>query len=468
MTIELKGKFNKDCKVFCDDVDYQTLGQIQLILDQEVSEGVPVRIQSDTHFGAGVCVGFTMPLTDMLNPRHIGVDISCGMLSGSFSVDNGLDLERIDREIKENIPMGFSINETIKIKNFPFGDVQILANRFIVKYNDKFGTNYNAPTYNEKWLTQKLKDINMDAQKFFLSISSLGGGNHFIEIGKSDTYDNKHWVTIHCGSRQFGLKIAEYWTKVANGKVKTTPKEYTDKLRDIVENTPNKQDIPKRINDLKRDFGLGTNKEYLKGDDMIGYLFDMLFANVYSQLNRATILKTIQNILGVSKFDEVIETVHNFISFDDMIIRKGAIRSYVGEKMIIPFNMKEGLLVCTGLSNPDYNFSAPHGSGRKFSRSEAKSRIGLSDFKKEMDDAGIYTTSVCKSTCDEAPDAYKSSKMIEEYLKNTATILERVKPVLNIKDTGKSVTWREKKALKKKADRERTSNRKAMKKIKGK
>jgi len=457
--ITLKGRYNKDCKIFTDEVDEQTISQIQSILDQEVSENVPVRIQSDTHFGSGVCVGFTMPMTKMLNPKHIGVDISCGVLSGSFSTDKKLNLAEIDNQIKKQVPMGFNVNTESKIKVFPFNKVQILANRFIVRFNEKFNTDYTAPTYNEKWLTQKLKDINMDVGKFILSLGSLGGGNHFVELGKSDTYENKHWITIHCGSRNFGLKIAEYWSNVANGKVKNVPKEYNDKLRDIIEKLPNKQDIPNKIQELKKEFGFGINKEYLTDENMIGYLFDMLFANVYASTNRNIILNTIKNIINIQSFGEVIETVHNYIDFNDFIIRKGAISSRIGTKMVIPFNMKKGLLICEGKSNPDYNFSAPHGSGRKFSRTEAKKRINIKNFKNEMDEAGIYTTSVTKSTCDEAPDAYKDSKMIEKYLKGTASILERVKPILNIKDTGKIESWKERKLNKKNQDKNQMKHR---------
>lgn len=461
--IQLFGKYNKDCKVFTTDVDGNALSQVQSILDQEVSKGVQVRIMPDVHYGSGVCVGFSMPLTNMLNPKHIGVDISCGMVTGSFSVNNKFNKEEIDNKIKRLVPMGFNINEENKIKNFPYNKAQVLADTFTVKYNEKFGTSYTAPTYNEKWLTQKLKDINMDAKKFFLSIGTLGSGNHFIEIGKDET--DKYWATVHCGSRNFGLKIAEYWTNVANGKVFKTTSEYTKRLQDIVENTPQKKDIPQRIQALKSEFGLGVNKEYLKGDDMMGYLHDMVFANIYASLNRETILNTIKGVLGISSFDETIESVHNYIDFNDFIIRKGAISSYVGQKMIIPFNMRDGLLICEGKSNSDYNFSAPHGSGRKFSRSKAKETIDLEMFEKSM--VGIYSTSVTKGTIDESPMSYKDSKTIETFLEPTATIIHRVKPVINIKDTSTTQSWKERKAEKKKS-RDRDIERQAMRKLKNK
>jgi RNA-splicing ligase RtcB len=124
--------------------------------------------------------------------------------------------------------------------------------------------------------------------------------------------------------------------------------------------------------------------------------------------------------------------VHNFIDFRDFIVRKGAIRSYTGEEMIIPFNMHDGLLFCKGKSNSEWNYSAPHGAGRVYSRAKAKQIIDVEKFKDSMKD--IYSTSVGFNTLDEAPEAYKNSKMIEEAIEPTAEIIMRVKPVMNMKD----------------------------------
>jgi len=134
-----------------------------------------------------------------------------------------------------------------------------------------------------------------------------------------------------------------------------------------------------------------------------------------------------------------------------MIIRKGSISSYVGEKLIIPFNMADGLLICEGRSNPDWNFSAPHGAGRLMSRGDASRKIDLDKFKFRM--KGIVSTSVGKSTLDESPQAYKNPKMIEEAIAPTAIILDRVKPILNLKDGGDSMTWKERKEKAKKEKR---------------
>lgn len=172
--------------------------------------------------------------------------------------------------------------------------------------------------------------------------------------------------------------------------------------------------------------------EWLGGSDVASYLFDMIFSQVYAEVNRKYIGEIICEILGAAPVDSI-ETVHNYIDFRDFIIRKGAVRSYVGERMIIPFNMRDGILICEGKSNFEWNYSAPHGAGRAMSRGQAKREIDLEEFKNQM--TGIYSTSVGTGTLDEAPDAYKSSEVIEKAIEPTAKVIGRIKPVHNMKDT---------------------------------
>ena len=454
--LELKGKYTT-AKITIDQVEDGLFEQVYSVINSPVADGLKVVIQPDCHVGSGICVGFSMELGKMITPNWVGVDIGCGMASSKFSKNTKLDLGVIDAEIRKTVPMGFNIHGKKAFGNIPFDEVQRIADLFTKKYNEKFGTDYSAPTYNEKWLTKKIKDIGVDSTKFWNAIGTLGGGNHFIEIGKSDTTGD-YWVTVHTGSRNFGLKIADYWTNVAMGKVKTVSPEYTKMREEIINTTFPKSDIPKKLDELKQKFNFGIAKEYLEGENMMGYLYDMIFAQQYSLWNRTTILNLIRDVLGIDKWDETVHSIHNYVDFQDFIIRKGAIASYVGEKMIIPFNMRDGILLCEGKSNADWNFSGPHGAGRIMSRTQAKNNVDLDKFKKSM--KGIYSTSVCKETLDESPFAYKDSRLIEDAISPTATILERIRPILNIKDNGKSVSWKERKEEKKKRDLERKGNRK--------
>jgi tRNA-splicing ligase RtcB len=169
------------------------------------------------------------------------------------------------------------------------------------------------------------------------------------------------------------------------------------------------------------------------------YLEGMFLAQTYAELNRKLIMDSIMDVLG-SQFNvkarvvDRIETVHNFISFKDNVIRKGAVASYVGDRIIVPFNMRDGILICEGKSNPDWNFSAPHGAGRVLSRSQAKEKIDMADYKKSME--GIFTTSCNIDTLDESPMAYKDASVIEEAIEPTAKILFKLKPIYNVKAGG--------------------------------
>ena len=438
--LELKGKYNKDCKIFIDDVELEAFSLIQTVLDQPVSENVKIRIMPDVHAGKGIVIGFSMPLTTMVNPSQVGCDVGCGMLSARFSGNYKLDLSKINIDIKNSIPMGFNLHENAHFLDIPYNEVQDVADKFIIAFNKKFGTSYVAPIYNDKWLAKKLKDIKIDEVKFWNGIGTLGGGNHFYEVGIDSKGD--YWITIHSGSRNFGLKIFDYWANVARSQMSISPETYNKELDEIKQNTYPKSLIPKKIQELRDKHKMGVNKEYLLGYNMIGYLFDMVFAQKYAEWNRMTMLNISQTVIGIQKFEEIISTVHNYIDMKDMIIRKGAIASYVGQKIIIPFNQKDGILLCEGKSNEDWNFTAPHGSGRKWSRSKAKEMVTVAQVEESM--KGIYTTSVCKETLDESVFAYKNSKVIEELIEPTATILDRIKPILNIKDTGKSISWKEK------------------------
>jgi RNA-splicing ligase RtcB len=162
----------------------------------------------------------------------------------------------------------------------------------------------------------------------------------------------------------------------------------------------------------------------------------MVITQAYAKYNRKLILDKAASIIhkiNGAKVDGIIGTTHNYLDFQDLVIRKGAIRSYAGELVVIPFNMRDGLAICEGKSNEDWNCSAPHGAGRIMSRSKAKQEIDLEKFKESME--GIYTTSVCKNTIDESPMAYKDMDIILEHIKETCNVLWMIKPVINIKST---------------------------------
>jgi len=231
----------------------------------------------------------------------------------------------------------------------------------------------------------------IDVDKALRSIGTLGSGNHFIELNEADNGD--HWLVIHTGSRHMGLEIEGYYTAIAS----------------------------------QNEHGA------LTGEDFDHYIHDMAIAQRFASLNRAEIIKIISDAF---KWDETnvidrIETIHNYIDIENMIVRKGAIRLDKDERAIIPMNMADGSLIVKGFGNEDWNRSGPHGAGRLMSRGQARRTLTMEDFEASMD--GIYTTTVCKDTIDESKMAYKPMESIISAIKDTCEIVERVKPVYNFK-----------------------------------
>lgn len=460
--IEIKGKYT-EAIVHIDEVEESCIAQIQSMCNHSAFTN-PIKIMPDCHAGKGSVIGFTMPLGDMLIANVVGVDINCGMLSINVGPDafTKLTFVEVEKKIREAIPFGMSTHtpeDAINMeKEFPWKNVNEEVREFLRAFEKKFGFTVAPPVINYEWFRAKCKQISCDPSRAIRSLGTLGSGNHFVEVGKSET-TRDYWVTIHSGSRNFGKCICDYWQGVAkkmlDDKRNGAYQERVLTLRSNHEAAGTPELIPQGIKQLREELGfLGITKgmEALEGTDMLSYLIDMVFTQKYADVNRQVMAFKIKGIFKCEEKDSI-HTKHNFIDFKDFIIRKGAIRSYVDERMIIPFNMRDGILICEGKSNTDWNFSAPHGAGRVMSRGDAKRKLNMEQFTHQM--KGIYTTSVCESTLDEAPNAYKKSELIESLIGDTVTILDRVKPVISMKDRGSAQTAIDRKKAKRSWKKER-------------
>lgn len=189
--IELKGKYNKDCKIFVDEIEESCYPTIQNILDSKVSKDIKVRIMPDCHNGKGIVIGFTMPLTDMVNPEHIGVDIGCSVLTAKIkSLDNLIkthgDLDKaltyLDNTIRNCVPMGTNYHKKTQTK-LDFNIINNRINEFHKKWCSKYET-FTLPNIDEKYIRNLLKKIGMDNNIFHTSLGTLGGGEMIaIRIG---------------------------------------------------------------------------------------------------------------------------------------------------------------------------------------------------------------------------------------------------------------------------------------------
>ena len=437
--IEIQGKQCKDIKIFTDNIEDPALQLIYELSNSQMFKGAKIRIMPDVHLGVGIVIGFTCPIPKdnaFVNPNFVGVDIGCGIEAIFF--DKPLEEKKFpqfERKIKKEIPTGFNIN---KLRQFEMKEFVKFVNSEVQKaYQTSGGAIDFIEFKNEDDFEKWCKTFGMDFATFIKSIGTLGGGNHFLEYDTND--ELKKWAfTVHTGSRNLGKMVCQKWVHASKGV--DVDKEAREKeIREFTANyTGDPMDIPMHLKKIREKYRLPDSDGYLSGDLLKGYLTDMVIAQAYAKFNRMTILRKaaeVMNKINGARVIDQVSSIHNYLDFGDMTIRKGSIRAYKEERMIIPFNMKDGIAICEGKSNDDWNCSAPHGAGRLMSRAAAKKKIDFSTFQKQMTDAGIYSTSVCQNTLDEAPDAYKPMSEIVELIKDTCDILYFMKPKINIKAT---------------------------------
>lgn len=398
-----KADEKKNLKIFTNNIEDEAVKQIDLLLEQEPFKDCKVRIMPDVHAGKGCVIGFTADLGNKVIPNIVGVDIGCGMLCVELgNID--IDLEKFDNIVNEYIPAGRNIRE-VKLTDFE-------------KIKDLY-------------CLRELKETN----KFNKAIGTLGGGNHFIELNVDD--ENNKYLVIHTGSRNMGKQVADYYQNLAielcSGKEEMYQKK--DEIIKTYKEQGRKQDIQKALKELEKQYkenqpDLPKELCYLTGEYREDYLHDMQICQEYASLNRKYIALEILNKYGIIAMNKF-ETIHNYINFEDNIVRKGAIRAKKGERVIIPINMRDGSIIAVGKGNNDWNNSAPHGAGRIMSRMKAKETFNLDEFKKSME--GIYTTSVVEETIDEAPFVYKPMQEIIDNIKDTVEIEKMIKPIYNFK-----------------------------------
>ena len=415
----VEGKFNS-AKVFTDVVEEKSLEQIETLCNQEFVAGQKIRLMPDVHAGAGCTIGTTMTVGDKIVPNLVGVDIGCGMetlvIRAKSEVSKHFNPEELDKIIRKNIPSGRDI------RKFPH---RLAKEIEFEKVRGKF-----------------------DRHRAWLSVGTLGGGNHFIEADRDD--DGNLYIVVHSGSRHAGKEIAEYYQEEAwkqlNGNSEAEIAAFIQKLKSEGRETEIQEELKKLKSQVRTN--IPKDLAYVSGQLFDDYINDMKIMQHFAEMNRKAMIETISIGLHIKERDiiERFTTIHNYIYIPDaenpekendetkkgqMILRKGAVSAQKGEKLLIPINMRDGSLVCIGKGNEDWNCSAPHGAGRVMSRMKAKKELNLADFKAEM--KGIWSSTVNKSTLDEAPMAYKTMDDIVANIGETAEIVKIIKPIYNFK-----------------------------------
>ena len=384
--IRIKGQFNT-AKVFTDSLEEKAIAQIRELCNQEFTKGSVIRIMPDAHLGAGCTIGTTMTVTDKIVPNLVGVDIGCGIETIRLK-QREMDLERLDQIIHRSIPAGFNIRkrEHRYVENIDF-------NRLVCKNH-----------------------VNLKRAR--LSIGTLGGGNHFIEVNRDE--DGALYLVVHSGSRHLGKQVADHYQKLA----------YTELTKGAGGYSQRKKKGRRGVKQKTGPGKISRHLAYLEGESYDNYLHDMKIIQRYASYNRKAIVDEIINRMGL-EVEEQLTTIHNYIDLDSMILRKGAISAREGEKIIIPINMRDGSLLCIGKGNKDWNYSAPHGAGRLMSRREARRVLDLKEFKESM--KGIYTTTANRSTLDECALAYKPMDEIINNIQDAAEVIAILTPIYNFK-----------------------------------
>ena len=396
--IEIRGKYN-EAKIFTDVADSASIAQVQQLCDQEFAAGSRIRLMPDIHAGAGCTIGTTMTITDKVVPNLVGVDIGCGMETIRIR-EKRLELQKLDRLIREKIPSRFSIREK--------------AHRYFSQIN----------------LNELCCARHADLLRAEKSIGTLGGGNHFIEADRDD--EGNLYIVVHSGSRHLGVEVAGYYQEAGYRMLNRADDASAEALIARMKAEGRKKEIQKELKKLKNQKRTSIPKAlaYVSGELFEQYIHDMKIVQHFAMLNRQAMM---DEIVGGMKLhvEEQFATIHNYIDTDAMILRKGAVSARAGERLLIPINMRDGSLLCVGRGNEDWNCSAPHGAGRLMSRADARQSFTVSEFKKQM--AGIYTTSVSRATLDECPMAYKGMQDILDNIGPTAEVVKIIRPIYNFK-----------------------------------
>lgn len=396
--VKIEGLYNT-ALCYTPELEDVARTQIQSVCDQKEFADCKIRIMPDVHAGKGCTIGTTMTIQDKIVPGMVDVDIGCGMETVELA-ERDIDFDRLDALIRKEIPYGREVRDSAHVLNHEIDLAQL-------RCADRVNLN-----------------------RAMRSIGTLGGGNHFIEVDRSE--DGRLFLVVHSGSRHLGTEIAGFYQDEGRRALWGGAQYQVTMIIEQLKREGRFKEIQKTIKALKKEHELSIPKDlaYVEGKLFDDYIHDMKLTQRFAVLNRKAMVDVILTGLRLTPVD-VFTTIHNYIDTDAMILRKGAVSARMGEKLLIPINMRDGSLICIGKGNTEWNCSAPHGAGRLMSRRTAFNDLSMEEFQKEME--GVYTTCVLPETLDESPMAYKSMDEIVSQIEPTAEIVQRIRPVYNFK-----------------------------------
>ena len=386
-----------------DEIEPQAFDQIQNVAALPFIHK-HVAIMPDCHMGHGATIGTAFATRDAVVPSAVGVDIGCGMIAVRTPVTRGdlpEDLSPVRRQIERLVPMGKGGNH----ESSPGGEV---AQAHIAELETRARDRGKLDFFDglTDWRQQ---------------IGTLGGGNHFIEIVLDE--EDRVWAFLHSGSRGVGLKISQHHQKIA--KRITRDIFWEQKLAD-----PELSFIPRKLN--RRSLPEFTD-----------YVEDMRWAQRLAACNREAmmdrVLASMRRYIGEFPVNELeqVQCHHNFAEWehhdghDLLVVRKGAIAAHEGRLGLIPGSMGTKSYVVRGLGNEASFCTAPHGAGRRMSRTRARAELSEDEFRKQM--SGVEWSGNADRLLDEAPDAYKDIDRVIEQSRDLVEVVHELRPILNCK-----------------------------------
>ena len=440
---------DKTGKIFLNKeaIDSESLKQVKSMIRHEAIHNA--RVMPDCHKSMGCCVGFTSKIIDKIVPNFVGGDIGCGITTYPLSDFNESKLKQFDKFIRNIVPFNFQSvlygKPTDYLSDTFFDDAldriyhlsNIEVSEFIKLYKEELCVDISElkPIYDKEWFELLAKKVKSSDIEIKGGLGTLGGGNHFIEINKS-LHNEQKYLTVHSGSRALGKKICEYHQSIIKKGREFDFKYFDSETKEFNKTTKNKKERQRFQNELREKLDTNKHPLYLMDEEAVNYYFDMIFAQKYAVVNRELMISNSIRYLDLVFDPELkIESIHNYIDFTDFIMRKGAINAHKGKECIIALNMKDGILLCEGLGNEDWNYSSAHGAGRIITRTKAINNcISMEKkMKAQLEEANVYTSSDLKYIVDEAPDCYKETDLIKETIGNSVIIKEQLVPILNIK-----------------------------------
>lgn len=404
----------KDIKIFSNTIEDEAIRQFNEAMNLDCN--VQGALMPDAHAGYTLPIGAVIKSDGYVFPSYVGYDIGCGMCAVNIDIaKDDINLEQLKKHIIDSIPLGSN------------------------KHKEKQNINISKDSYNiSDFAKYRIEDTGI------YQIGTIGGGNHFIEVGESQ--NNKSiWIVIHSGSRGLGYKIADYYMSLATQDSVNIEKLEEEFIfgKEIFKNVnPDgykkafKIFIEKQWNNATKNkeghFGFKLDSELAKA-----YIEDMNYCLDFALENRRKMIGTIINGIESQlnkKVNEVlfINRNHNHAEIKEnfVIHRKGATHAENGMFGVIPANMKDGSFIVKGKGNVESMSSSSHGAGRVLSRKKAKESLDINEFHETMKN---IITNHTDDTLDESPKAYKNIFEVMELQKDLVEIIDRSIPILNIK-----------------------------------